>query len=580
MPAFIEVQHASYCYPSSDGQQQRSALQIIELTIQAGEFVAVVGENGSGKSTLARLLTALVLPDEGRVLIGGLDTRASANHADIHSQVGIIFQRPQEQVVATTVEEDVAFGPANLGLPRQEICSRVSHALIVSGLEQLKDRPSYMLSAGEMQRLALAGVLAMQPRCIIFDETTAMLDPMGRRMVMQQAQSLNAKGITIIFITHLMEEAAQAERVLVLYRGSLVMDDAPERVFSSQRRLEKIGLDLPPAALIARGLRKYIPEITNSLITEDDLFSCLPVYNGHDSVPLVPMQEGDAPGTSVKIDHLEYTYMRGTPLAHQALHDANLTVNESAMHGIIGATGCGKSTLLQHINALLRPQSGRVIVNGINLGSDDLDVRNLRRQVGMAFQQPEDQFFEQYVGDEIAFSPRNFHLGTSPRDMVRDAMHLVGLDFDDYKDRQIDTLSGGEKRKVALASALAAKPGMVLLDEPLAGLDPQSRADISKHLQKMNALGVTLILSTHQFEGLVDILDAVSLMQAGRDILHGSPAWVFGQQEILEKSGLVAPLSVRVSWALRDRGWPIQQLAISAADLSNFIKQVFQGKPA
>ena len=177
-----------------------------------GEFVSIIGPNGSGKSTLGKLLNALLVPDKGEVIIYGMNTKDPGYQPKIRSRVGMIFQRPQDQIVATTVAEDTAFGPSNLGLSSGEIRQRVMRSLEATGLRDFGDRPSYMLSAGETQRLALAGVLAMRPQCVVFDETTAMLDPMGREMVMRQARSLQQQGLTVIFITHLMEEATQADR--------------------------------------------------------------------------------------------------------------------------------------------------------------------------------------------------------------------------------------------------------------------------------------------------------------------------------------------------------------------------------
>lgn len=574
MPAQIEIQHVSFSYPLEHGREQRRALQAIDLEIHEGEFVAIIGENGSGKSTLARLLTALLLPDEGQVLVDGMSTRDSVHHAQIRSRVGMIFQRPQEQVVATTLEEDVAFGPANLGLPRDEIRQRVDAALLVTGLTGMKERPSYMLSAGETQRLALAGILAMQPRCIIFDETTAMLDPSGRRMVLQQAQALNARGITIVFITHLMEEAVQAERVIALHHGRVVMDGRPSQVFASQKRVHAIGLDLPPVMQAARLLRTVFPAVRTDLLHEEALLAQMPLFKGEFGNPHKRRITTNVTQPVITIEHLAHTYMCKTPLAHQALQDANLKVMQNSRHGIVGATGCGKSTLLQHINGLIRPQSGRVVVSGRDLADDHLDVRALRQQVGLAFQLPEDQFFEQYVGDEIAFAARNFHPPHLTRELVQEAMQTVDLDFDEFKDRLLVTLSGGEKRKVALASALAARPSILLLDEPLAGLDPRSRSDIFNRLMQMHAQGTTLLISTHQFEGLVEMLDALSLMRRGRDILHGNPASVFDQADVLEESGLIAPLAVRLCWALRERGWPILKAEISIKNLLILIKKI------
>jgi len=565
MPDSIELQHVSFCYPCAGGNPVQ-ALQDIQLEIQEGEFIALIGQNGSGKSTLARMLNALLLPDEGWVRVFGLDTRAGEHHAVIRAQVGMVFQHPQEQIVGLTVEEDVAFGPANLGMPPQEIRRRVDESLAAVGLEAMAERLSYLLSAGETQQLALASVLAVQPRCVIFDEATAMLDPQGREMVLEQARQLNRQGITILLITHLMEEAAHAERIIALHKGRVALDGPAEQVLTSAKHLREIGLDIPAAAQAARSLRSVLPGIPLGIWQEETLMNALPRYDGRLLRRTRPgMQESTK--HLVVVDELAHTYMRATPLAHRALDGLSLKVDKGSVHGIIGATGCGKSTLLQHVNALLRPQSGRVESCGLDLSDPHLDTCALRRQVALAFQQPEDQFFETLVGDEIAYGPKNLLDNPNLTHLVNTAMRAVGLDFAAYKDRRIAELSGGEKRKVALASVLASQPRLLLLDEPLAGLDPRSRADIAANLQELNRQGMTLLVATHQFEGLIEMMEAVSIIKDGHDLRHGRPMEVFSEECNLPAAHLIPPLAVKVSLALRDKGWPLPYVAVSLADL-------------
>ena len=215
MPVLIEVDNLTYVHPQAD-PAALPALQGISFTIEEGELVALVGANGSGKTTLARHLNALLVPTSGKILISGFDTRQETDYSTIRSTVGMVFQSPEDQIVGMTVEEDIAFGPENLGLAPAEIRRRVNEALAIVNMEQLRLRSPHQLSAGQMQRVALAGILAMRPRCIVFDETTSMLDPQGRRDVMDLLLQLNREGLTIIYITHFMEEAAQARRVIIL----------------------------------------------------------------------------------------------------------------------------------------------------------------------------------------------------------------------------------------------------------------------------------------------------------------------------------------------------------------------------
>lgn len=574
----IEFINVSFSYPQN-GLEGIRAIERLDLRIAEGEFVALVGRNGSGKSTVGRLATALLLPDYGKTLIAGLDTRAARNHAAIRRQVGILFQRPQDQIVATTVAEDIAFGPGNLGLAPQEIRLRVEDALAATGLSGYGQRPSHLLSAGETQRVALAGVLAMQPRCIIFDETTAMLDPDGREMVMRQVKRLHQQGITILFITHLMEEAAQAERVIALQAGRLALDGTPAQVFSARASLEAIGLDLPAVTRMGNALHSVWPRVPEGILIMEDLLRCLPARLSNASPKKEKVLEAAQTAKVIEVEGLAHTYLRGTPFAHQSLRDVNLVVRKGHLHALAGATGSGKSTLLQHLNALIRPQAGKVAALGHDLSDENLDVKNLRRLVGLTFQQPEDQFFEQYVGDEVAVAARNFKIDGRLSDIVRDALQAVGLDFDATKDRFTSTLSGGEQRKVALAATLAGQPEVLLLDEPLAGLDPQSRREVAWTLKNENRRGTTLVISTHQLEELVEWMDALSVLADGQDIRHGEPGAVFSAMQKTPVSGFHFPLAVQIANTLRARGWPVPPDAVSIEEIIQALLALTDGEP-
>jgi energy-coupling factor transporter ATPase len=571
MPDFIKFENVSFTYPSTELISQ-AALMDINLSIRAGEFVALIGANGSGKSTLAKLINALLLPASGQVTVSGINTQERARQAEIRSQVGMVFQRPQDQIVATTVEEDIAFGPGNLGLDSREIQLRVEEALLTTGLTGFRQRPSYMLSAGETQRLALAGVLAMRPRCIIFDETTAMLDPAGREMVLKQIKELHKQGITIILITHIMQEAAAADRIIVLKAGQIIMNDSPAKIYSGENSLIKHGLDIPATCKAAQSLHKFFPDFPKNILNKDQLLRILPTYTGT-LIKSTKKQHLDPldPVNCIEIQDLSFTYLLGSPLAHQALNHLNMRVGKQQIHGIIGNTGSGKSTILQHLNGLIQPQSGSIQIDHFNLSDPNLDIKALRRKTALAFQQPEDQIFEQYVGDEIAYAPR--HLGYEGKlaDVVAEAMDAVGLDFLIYKDRLTSHLSGGEKRKVALASIFAIQSDILMLDEPLSGLDPQSALELIQSLSQIHQKGKTLIISTHQYEELIPILDKVSVIQNGSDSLHGQTETVFSQTALLEKAGLRAPLAALIAGNLHEKGWPIPESIASLPTLEKHL---------
>ncbi len=502
MVPLITFDSVSFHYSPVDGPAI-PAINDVSLTIGEGEFVAVVGANGSGKSTFARLVNGLLTATGGTVWVDGLDTRQPGNRARIHALVGMVFQFPEDQVISTTVEEDVAFGPENMAFSPAEIRRRVEEALREVNLWDLRSRPPHMLSAGQTQRLALAGVLALRPRCIIYDEASTMLDPQGRIALQALMRRLNGEGITIITITHYMEEAVQAKRVIVFDQGQVVMDGAPAQVFAQADRLADLRLDLPPAMRAAAAVRSFVPDFPVGLLTPEDVLNALPGFPGGTAqVVIPPAQPLEQASPLIEVDGLGYSYMYGTPQAQRALENVSLHVGDGQAYGIIGMTGSGKSTLLQHLNALLRPQEGQVRVAEFNLNDPDIDRREVVRLVGLVFQNPEMQFFEHYVGDEISYGPRQIKCDEPLAVRVRWAMDQVGLDFEKFKDRPLFTLSGGERRKVALASTLALKPAILLLDEPTAGLDPASRRDLLEKLLTMRQSGMTLVLSSHQMGDL------------------------------------------------------------------------------
>jgi energy-coupling factor transport system ATP-binding protein len=271
----ISVQELKHIYTDADGNEV-SALNGINLDIPAGEFIAIIGANGSGKSTLARHLNALLLPTSGKCIVDGLDTTEEKNLWDIRQHVGMVFQNPDNQIVAAIVEEDVAFGPENIGVPGPEIRERVDRALAAVGMSDYAKHAPHLLSGGQKQRIAIAGVLALEPRVIVLDEPTAMLDPQGRQEIVRTVKKLNKeKGITIVYITHYMTEALEADRVVVMEKGHIRFSGTPHEVFSRVDELEKVGLEAPLAAKIASELRKSGIKLPKEIITDEELAEVL-----------------------------------------------------------------------------------------------------------------------------------------------------------------------------------------------------------------------------------------------------------------------------------------------------------------
>ena len=275
MNKMIECKNVVFKYSTGE-EIEKLAIDGLNLEVNEGEFLVVLGHNGSGKSTVAKHMNALLVPTEGTVIVNGLDTSDENNVWDIRATAGMVFQNPDNQLVATIVEEDVAFGPENLGVPPEEIRKRVYDALEKVGMSEYKKHAPHLLSGGQKQRVAIAGILAIQPKCIIFDEPTAMLDPSGRREVMENIKELNKKhGITVILITHYMDEAAQADRVVVMDKGKVIMEGIPRDIFSEVETMKKIGLDVPQVTEICYELKKAGIHIDTKILNVNEMVNAL-----------------------------------------------------------------------------------------------------------------------------------------------------------------------------------------------------------------------------------------------------------------------------------------------------------------
>lgn len=271
MEKIITVKDMCHTYESHDGEQV-TALDHINLSIYKGEFVAIIGTNGSGKSTLAKHFNALLLPSSGQCIVNEMATTDEQHIWSIRQMVGMVFQNPDNQIVATVVEEDVAFGPENLGVQPDEICERVTEALEIVGMEEYRHHSPHLLSGGQKQRIAIAGVLAMRSECLVLDEPTAMLDPQGRQEVLSTVRYLHQEEkITVVYITHFMEEAVAADRVIVMNSGKVIMEGTPGQIFSQVTRLKELGLDVPVAAEMAYRLQQHDIALPKEIITDEEL---------------------------------------------------------------------------------------------------------------------------------------------------------------------------------------------------------------------------------------------------------------------------------------------------------------------
>ncbi|MDR1422630.1 MAG: ATP-binding cassette domain-containing protein [Coriobacteriales bacterium] len=497
----------SFTYAGSN----RAALHDVSLALAPGERVVVLGANGSGKSTLARLANGLLLPESGSVSVDEMLTVVREGLRELRTRVGVVAQDPDNQIVATTVLDDVAFGAENLGLPHDEIVRRCSAALAAVGLEEsvFADRDPNTLSGGEKQRLVLAGILAMEPSYLVLDEPTSMLDPEGRTEVEAVINELYASGHGILHITHDLAYARTADRVAVLSEGALVYNGPPAALLNDEEALEKWGLAVAEGLAVVEGLAvaEGLPDGGSAVcLAPSSPATLIPgspatgspavlIPSSPAPTPAEPVQTGVRLGSStltdspLLLDHISYTYAAGTNYAHEALRDVTLAIEPGTATLLGGHTGSGKSTLLRVAAGLLAPGSGSVQCGGTTV---------LPGRVGLVFQQPESQLFAATVAEDILFGPRNLHHDTDG--LVAFALSAVGLSSEHFADRSPFLLSGGEMRRVAIATVLAMNPRFLLLDEPTAGLDARGRAFVHALIARLCAEGVGVLVVSHDVE--------------------------------------------------------------------------------
>jgi energy-coupling factor transporter ATPase len=563
----IELNQVSYKY-KIDEKQTILALEDVSLLLKAGESVAIIGSNGSGKTTLAKLLSSLILPVNGRVKVDGLDTGDKNSQKSIRQKVGIVFQNPDNQLISTSVEREIAFGLENLALSYEEMRKRVEWALEYFHLTRYRNHPPHKLSGGEKQRVALASVLSMQPKYLILDEPTSLLDAQGKREIFHLVQKLaTERNVTVIHITQFPEEAVKADRVLVMHEGKILLDGSPVQIFKQKELLEKIGLDTPFAVKIASALKQKGWLSSEDWLNLDDLVNDIvsvvrrPPFAVHRSPSTVQSPQSTvSPSPQISMKNVSYIYNQDILTKRKALDGINLQINRGEFVGVIGPTGSGKSTLVQHLNGLLVPTSGEVEIDGENLKSKNVDFRKIRQKVGLVFQFPELQLFEDTVYDDIAFGPKNLSLSEEEiNTRVKKTMEQVGLDFDQFAFRSPFSLSGGEQRKVAIAGILSLSPEILVLDEPTCGLDGKSTSEIKKLLKELNSDGVIIILISHNMDLIAELAHKIILLDQGKLRAFCDKEEFFKDTDRIKAVGLDLPQVVVLTWKLREKGIKIKQ---------------------
>ncbi len=591
----IECQNVKFLYPGSTV----NAVNGVSFSVKKGEFLSVIGHNGSGKSTLARLLNGLLEADEGKITVLGMDVSQEGNAVEIRKRVGVVFQNPDNQMVASIVEDDIAFGPENIGVEREEIGRRIEWALNAVGMQDYRHSTPTRLSGGQKQRIAVAGVLAIKPEVLILDESTAMLDPKGRREVIEVVKKLNEEqGMTIILITHFMEEALLADRTIVMNRGEIALTGTPEEIFKSGDALETFNLSLPRISVIARELNAAGMNIPNVLRHEDlsaeiiKNFKNRGIYAGQ-STEFAPKTLNSAHGWDIAVSELNYTYSKKSPFAKKALNGVNLKIEEGEFFGIIGHTGSGKSTLIQHFNALIKlptaekkyrkkrvkkgspaPVISRISIGQFDLSDKKCDFKSLRASVGMVFQYPEYQLFAESVFADVAFGLKNFNKKLAPEEIelaVKSSIEIVGLDYEEIKDKSPFDLSGGQKRRVAIAGVIVTRPQILILDEPAAGLDPKGKNEIMELLHKLHREWCkTVIIVSHDMDEVADNCTRACVISEGKVFAVDTPHGIFSRADELYALGLDVPLTAKLERGLAGYGVKID----SDCTVEDFVRKV------
>ena len=512
----------------------------------------------------------------------------------------MVFQNPDNQIIASVVEEDVGFGPENIGLPTDEIWQRVNNALSAVHMEAYRLKSPNHLSGGQKQRVAIAGTLAMEPKTIVLDEPTAMLDPSGRKEVLESVLELKRKkGISIILITHYMEEAVDADRILLMDSGKLVMDGSPREVFQNVERLKEYRMDVPLITELAHKLQKKGFPIEKTILKKEELeeelfklkeegFSLQENFTASE-LPGLSKPSSEKPEADdyiVEVEHLSAIFQEGTAMESFALKDLSMKIRRGSLTAVIGHTGSGKSTLVQHLNGLIKAKSGEIFVSfrenpplvksgksflffkgkktviekkgRLSLSEEGFDYRALRFKVGLVFQYPEYQLFEETVLADVMFGPLN--QGKTREDaeaLAKDALASLGIGEELYAKSPFE-LSGGQKRKVAIAGVLAMGPELLILDEPTAGLDPAGRDELFEEIAGLRKnYAMTILLVSHSMDDVARYADEVLVLHQGELKLEGTVEEVFSKKEELEKMGLGLPQIRALLYDLKKKGLEI-----------------------
>jgi energy-coupling factor transport system ATP-binding protein len=547
------------------------ALKGVNLEVEKGEFVTIMGPTNAGKTTLALCLNGLIdysVPGEikGNVTVAGMKMREN-EVAEISKKVGLIFQDPECQFISMSVEEDIAFGLINLGVPIEEIRKRTKSVVKLVELEGYLKKPPQELSGGEKQRAAIASVLAMSPEILVLDEPDSMLDPIGKKMVFSLIRKLKeTEDVTVILISHLSEEVCKySDRVMLLSDGRIQLEGNPGEFFSNIEILKENGVFQPQITETVQGIGCVTENRTPTTLDE--------------GFPYVLQYLQDRAFTSAKIATDKSTLSRGEPIlvieglsftypdGTQALSDVDLSIKKGEFVAVVGPNGSGKTTLCKHFNGLLLPSSGSVTVGGMDTQS--ASISEIASEVGYAFQNPDHQLSRFSVEEEIGFGPK--HLGLDEDEIVRRTDRWIEFfGFGNLREENPFFLSKAQRMNLAVAGTLAMEPNMIVVDEPTTGMDRRQMYEVMGMLKHLNDLGTTVVIITHEVWLVAEFANRIVLMSKGKKIADGPVRQVLSQLETLKEGSIELTQTAQLCQRLATHGIEIN--AYTVEDFVNAVK--------
>lgn len=547
MDKAISINNLTFRYKD---QKDANAIENINLDIEKGQFVVIMGPSGAGKSTLANCLNGLI-PHfikgkfEGQVLVNGINTKDNSV-SRMAKEIGLVFQDFESQLFSTNTKLEIAFGPENFNVPREEIEKRIEKVLKVVKLEGLEDRQPPTLSGGQKQRLAIGSILASKPSIICMDEPTTDLDPIGKMGIFTIAKELHQdRDLTLIIIEHETEEALNANRLIIMEDGRIIQDGPPERVLREVDLMDRIGimpLQVPKYFTKVTSLEKQELPLTPEEGIQKFKSLNLKVSNReYDKIVENEVEREKSYGdVIIQVKDLEHTYPNGKTV----LKGVDLTIREGEFLAIIGHNGSGKTTLVKHFNGLLLPTKGDVVVEGKN--TKESSIFEIGKTVGYVFQNPDHQIFANTVYEEVAFSPKI--RGCSQEEIeerVKEALKAV--DMEGFEEEDPFSLTKGQRQRIAVASILSARPKVIILDEPTTGLDYKEQRQMMELIKKLNENGHTIIMVTHTMWVVAEYAHKVGVVNQGKLALYGSTREVFSKEEELLDYYLKVPHIVSFS---------------------------------